>query len=119
MKAILSQSDDVYVISLEGKLDIESAGPLKEACQKLTKKTKKIVFNMDKLSFVGSTGIMPFVQTLEKLAIDDKIEVKFCKVKSEFKRIFSASPLKDLSVFEDESSAVKSYRQVIIDDKPA
>lgn len=112
MKAVLTKADDVYVISLEGKLDIESSIPLKQACEKLLKKTKKIVFNMEKLSFVGSTGIMPFVQTLEILAIENNVEVKFCKVKSEFKRIFQASPLKDLSIFEDQGSAINSYQDI-------
>ena len=110
MKAKLAKKNDVMIVSLSGRIDVEFAEPFREACLgKIAKSSDKIVFNMNELSFVGSNGIMPFVRTMMDLAKNEKAKLKFCEVSSEFKKIFAASPLQNIEIFESEDKAVDSF----------
>ena len=72
-----------------------------------------MVFNLEGLNFVGSNGILPFMETLEELRKVSNVEVRFCKVSSEFQKIFSASPLKDVEIFSDENGAIYSNKTTL------
>jgi anti-anti-sigma regulatory factor len=69
----------------------------------------KVVFNMRELSFVGSSGITTFVETLRSFAQSNKNKPKFCGLGSEFKRVFAAGELAELEVYESANLAVNSF----------
>ncbi len=51
---------------------------------------KKIIFNLERLEFVGSSGIASFVQTLRDFNANAPSKPVYCNVKSEFKRVIRA-----------------------------
>lgn len=51
---------------------------------------RKIIFNLEKLEFVGSSGIASFVQTLREFNASAPSQPLYCNVRSEFKRVFKA-----------------------------
>lgn len=111
MKAQLSTVEDVVIVNLSGRINMEYTEPFREACLKdIPKRSKKIIFNLKELSFVGSNGIMPFVHTLRDLAAQGETELRFCQVGSEFKKIFAASPLASVQIFDSQDHAVASLR---------
>ena len=111
MQAKLAKKKDVVVVSLSGKIDVENAEPFRKACiDQLSRQGEKVVFNLNGLSFVGSNGIMPFVRTLDEFKKSTNLELKFCQVGSEFKKIFAASPLAELEIFESVEMAVESFQ---------
>lgn len=111
MEAKVQHRDGVVVVNLKGFIDVETAQPFREACMKsLAKQNKKVIFNLEGLNFVGSNGILPFMETLEDLRKMSNVEVRFCKVSSEFQKIFSASPLKDVEIFSDENGAINANK---------
>jgi len=113
MEAKVLKKNGVTVVNLKGFIDVETAQPFREACLKSLGQTgNKVVFNLEGLNFVGSNGILPFVETLYDLYGQDKVEIKFCKVSSEFQKIFKASPLRDVEIFNDETSAVGALNQI-------
>lgn len=113
MKAILSTVDDVIIVNLSGRINMEYTETFREACmQHIAKRSNKIIFNLKELNFVGSNGIMPFVGTLNELASANKKELRFCQVSSEFKKIFAASPLASIQIFDSEDGAVESLRNL-------
>lgn len=115
MEAKVQHKEDVVVVNLKGFIDIETAKPFREACMKsIARLDKRIIFNLEGLNFVGSNGIIPFLQTLEELRSQSKMQMGFCKVSSEFQKIFSASPLNDIEIYEDEdgTSAVNSNQEI-------
>ena len=113
MKAKIATVDDVVIVNLSGRINMEYTEPFREACLKeIPQRSKKIIFNLKELSFVGSNGIMPFVHTLKDLAALQETELRFCQVGSEFQKIFAASPLANVQIFENEDSAVASLRNL-------
>ena len=81
MKTKIKKLGDTIVVSMDGKLDFATNEPLKQDLTDLldaemaksirkAKKTdsvpKKIIFNLEKLEFVGSSGISSFIQTLKE-----------------------------------------------------
>jgi len=111
MEAKVLKKNGVTVINLRGFIDIETAQPFREACRKSLAKSEKVVFNLEGLNFVGSHGILPFVETLHDLCEVETVQVKFCAVSSEFQKIFKASPLRDVEIFNDEGAAVVALSQ--------
>lgn len=113
MKAELSTVEDIVIVNLSGRINMEYTETFREAClQDIAQRSSKIVFNLKELSFVGSNGIMPFVQTLKDLAGTKQTQLRFCQVSSEFQKIFAASPLANIQIFDDPTHAVASLRNL-------
>lgn len=113
MKAKLFLNEDVVIVNLSGRIDMEYTETFREALLRdVGGRSDKIIFNLKELSFVGSNGIMPFVSALSDLAQVQNKEVRFCQVSSEFKKIFAASPLSRIQIFDDQDTAVASLRNL-------
>ncbi len=104
MKTQIKKNGDVVIINFEGNLDFESTEPLKENLSRILNAThtdsaaSKIIFDLEGLEFVGSSGISNFVQTLKEFNHKSEEKPRYCNVKSEFKRIIKA--FDDEQVFE-------------------
>lgn len=108
MKAEINKHGDITVINLKGHLDFETAEPFRRAfLARLTE--EKIVFNFQELSFVGSSGITMFFDSLRDFASNRKVKPKFCGLGSEFRKIFAASPLAELEIYDSANNAVTSF----------
>ena len=113
MRAELSTFEDVIVVNLSGRINMEYMEPFREACLKdFARRSKKIIFNLKELSFVGSNGIMPFVGAIRDLAASQETELRFCQVSSEFKKIFAVSPLANIQIFDTQDTAIASLRNL-------
>ncbi len=121
MKAKLAVNKDVVVVNLSGRINMEYTEVFRQACLgDISRRADKIVFNLQELSFVGSNGIMPFVNAITALASIEKKQLRFCGVGSEFKKIFAASPLSNIQIFENTDSAIASLRNLtFLGDEPA
>jgi anti-sigma B factor antagonist len=107
VQAKIRKDGDVTVVELEGRLDFETAEPFREKCQNILSNSK-VVFNLSALSFVGSSGIGVFVNTLREFSQSSPVAPKFCNLKSEFKKVFRATD-ESFQIFEDENSALSSF----------
>ncbi len=111
MKAMIRQEGEVFVIYLRGKVEFDSTEPFRNTVLSHLK-NQKVVFNMENLNFVGSNGITPFIETMVELCNSRDSNVHFCNLSSEFQRIFEASSIQALKVFENESVAKSSFYDV-------
>ena len=118
MKTQIKKNGDTIVISMDGRLDFGVHVPLREDLSKLIHPAledavaKKIIFNFEKLEFVGSSGISSFVQILKEFNANAPMKPRYCNVRSEFKRIIKAFDESDLFEFyENEDRARKSFDQ--------
>ena len=112
MKAFIrNPQNNVFVIDLKGEVDFASAEPFHQTCMSELSK-KNIVFNLKKLSFVGSDGLSSFMNTMKDLK--RKSALQFCCVGSEFRRIFAQSEIKDIAIYEDEQSAIATFQETDI-----
>lgn len=114
MEAKLEQHGDVTVVSFIGKLEMEKAAPLRELCLK-NFKDRKVVFNLSHLSFVGSSGLSTFVETIRILS-ESSNEFKLAGAGLEFRRLINLTVNPEFSFFEDTRKAIESYQPTLSDD---
>lgn len=112
MQAKIRKDGDITVVELKGRLDFETAEPFRETCADILSNSK-VVFNLAELSFVGSSGIGAFVNTLRDFTKASPVPPKFCNVKSEFRKVFKATDEVTFQVFDDEQTAVVSFNDTI------
>ncbi len=123
MKSQIKKVGESIVVQVDGKLDYETQDAFKESLRELASKKKnsaktdsvptEIIFNMEKLEFVGSSGITQYIQTLKDFAQKTDQKAKILNASSEFKKVMKA--FDDEEVFEfDESHAGprKSSKQI-------
>lgn len=108
MKAAVKRMGDVTVISIEGVLEIEHTQPFRQICiQKFV--GQKLVFNMRSASFVGSTGLQSFLDTVKTIDASNSYGLKMVGVKPEFRRLLANIETQKLSFFDEVNSAVQSF----------
>ena len=112
MNLIAKQDGNIVIFELEGHLDFETTQRFQEHCKGLYKanKEQRIVLNMEKLRFVGSSGINQFVRILKSFNSQDA-KPKFCRVSSDFLKVFRAyqTSRNPFEVFEDEVQAKVAF----------
>jgi anti-anti-sigma factor len=113
MEAKVINQDGVFVITLSGQLDFESADSLRNTCRRLFKE-KKVIFNLAHLNFVGSSGLTPFLELLGEMNKSHGKDIKLCSVSSEFVRLFEAGELYGLEVYENENGARQAFTGFVV-----
>jgi anti-anti-sigma factor len=108
LEARIIQAHDITVVKLKGFLDFEIAETFRKNCLE-NLSGYKVIFNLRELSFVGSSGITPFVEMLSQFSKSNNVRPKFCEMTSEFRRLFLSSQINDYEIFEDELGAMKSF----------
>lgn len=108
MDARVKRLGDVTVISITGSLNIEETQPFREACLKHFV-GKKVIFNLSAASFVGSTGLQAFLETVSAVEKSTGHGVRIVSAKSEFRRLFSSLEAKRIEFFESEGPALKEW----------
>jgi anti-anti-sigma factor len=108
MQARVAREGEIVVIHLEGRVDVETAEPFRKAClgQLLG---SKVVFDFRSLSFVGSSGILPFLETMQEFSNRNSVGFKFSGVGTEFKKVFAATTLNVIEIFDTHQQAVDSF----------
>src|SRR5690606_17462957 len=96
---------DVIVVRLSGRLDVEATEPFRRACANYLA-GKRVVFDFHSLSFVGSSGILPFLKIMQEFAARNAGAFKFSGVGSEFRKLLAATSLGVVEIFETSSEAV-------------
>ncbi len=109
MQAKIEQEGDVVIVHLGGLLNYEAVESFRVVCLKhLTQ--KKIVFDMQNLSFVGSIGITDLVSVMTEISRRPMTPVKFSRVSSEYLRVLQASELQSLEIYETPDYAKKAHQ---------
>ena len=112
MRASVREKDGVTVISVDGHLSFENNEPLKKQLLEMLKNRRRkyrVIFNLQNLNFVGSTGIKDFVKILKDL---NKLEPRprLCGLKREFRWMFNAfQGRKKFFMYDDENKAFESF----------
>lgn len=105
MKAMQRDAFGVTVIEFSGRLDVETSQAFKALCGKLGQ--QRVTFNMRKLVFVGSTGIVTFMEALKDCVAVHRAQINFCEVGLDFSKLILASPLRYVGIYDSEQAAVQ------------
>ncbi len=111
MDAKLDQCGEVMVITINGRLDIDKTKPFQEACFK-NLLDKKVVFNLQPLNFVGSTGIQNFFQALKEINSKNKFGLRIAGMTVDFQRLWTIQQ-DAMAIYENTQVAVKSFEPQI------
>ena len=108
MKTQITESKDIIIFRLQGIADVEDFASLEETCKKYCNK-KKVIFNLQKLHFVGTSGVTSLMGIMSELTRVSKL--KICSVGIEFQHVFNSTKLRELTFYEDESSAKDAFEE--------
>lgn len=118
MKTQIKKVGDTTVVSIDGKLDFEVQDTVRSDLAKLMGNTKrdelpkKVIFNLENLEFVGSSGISSFVAALREFNSRAEVKPRYCNVRSEFRRVMNAfDGGENFEFYETEDRARKSFDQ--------
>lgn len=100
---------EIMIVHLSGSIDVESVDLFRQACRGPLG-GRPVLFNLENLSFVGSTGLRPFLESLNDLTKTTGSDVRFCEVRNDFRQILAATPLGRRPCLLNEASGVESYR---------
>lgn len=109
MQAKLHVQGDITVVSISGKLQIEKTQHLKKVFEE-NLSDKKVVFCLDQLSFVGSSGIQSFFNLLSDFKASGKMDVKVAGLRPDFLRLWSFGA-RQIELHENVEQAVESFVQ--------
>lgn len=103
---------NVIVFELEGHLDFETTLQFQNACNSIVEKNEqaRLVFNLEKLKFVGSSGINQFIRVLKDFN-SLTVKPRYCQLSSEFTRVFRAyqTSRNPFEIHENEQVAIVSF----------
>jgi anti-anti-sigma factor len=108
MEAKLKNQGEVTIITIQGPLNIERTQSFREVCLRHLL-GKKVIFNMEMASFVGSTGLQAFLETVRTLSEENQHGLKVVGVQAEFRRIFQNLEIQQLQIHDSEETAVSSF----------
>ena len=108
MEAKYDMRGEVVVVELKGRLNHEMSGAFRKTCLERLM-SEKVVFDLRHLNFVGSLGLKDFVDTLDQLAQRSRTGIRFSGVSSEFRRLFEASGISALTIYDNTDKAVQSF----------
>jgi|GEM_PF-4050219 anti-anti-sigma factor len=108
MQARLKTQNGIAVVALSGRVDVETALPFRAACLREFK-GKRLVFDFSALNFVGSQGLLPFLETFQEFYESAPGSFKFSGVSVEFRQLFSATPLYQVEIYESVDVAVMAF----------
>ena len=104
MKAkVRTDSCGNIIVHMEGGLNYENTAPLKQELEALTKEnpTAQITIDINRLDFVGSSGISFFVDTIKALN-NKKDQIRISNANNEFIKVFQLYKLDMMTVLENE-----------------
>lgn len=106
---------ETLILELEGQLDFETTLQFQQTCTSLIQKNEmqKVVFNLEKLKFVGSSGINHFIRIMKDFNSPKftKRKPKLCHLSTEFQRIFRAyqAARNPFDIFENQTEAIAAF----------
>ena len=112
MEAKLKKQGEISIVMIQGHLNIEETQSFRDVCVKHFT-GQKVIFNMEKANFVGSTGLQPFLETIQHITQDNANGLKIVGVKSEFRRIFQNMDAQNLEIHDTEAGAIASFNKIV------
>ncbi|GEN45209.1 anti-sigma F factor antagonist [Alkalibacillus haloalkaliphilus] len=102
------RKEDVLLVRLVGELDHHEAETLKEKWQQYLQDdgVKNVVVNLERLSFMDSSGLGVFLGRYKEVKANDG-EMVICSINKSVKRLFELSGMfKLVNTEEDETAAL-------------
>jgi len=107
--------DDLWVVSLVGRLDLFNSNKINEKMDKLLveNKAKKIIMNLAEVKYLSSGGIRMIVQLVKKIRKDGG-ELLLCSLSKAVKDVLDMVGFNLLfTTYETEQDAIQNFKDNI------
>lgn len=103
IERIITDSKGDIIVQMRGGLDYDNTIHLREQLKHISEKnrTSVLTLNLERLNFIGSSGISHFVETLNILS-ETRKNLKLEGVSEEFVKVFKLYELKSLNDILDD-----------------
>ncbi len=108
MEAHLEVLGDFTVIKVIGPIESQKNEVFREICRNKMQ-SKKVIFCLENMKFVGSSGIQIFFKTLEDLNMQNPFGVKVTGLSADFQKLLSAGQPPQFSIFINLQQAIESF----------
>lgn len=104
---------EILIVSLCGQIDVESVDLFRQACRGPLS-GRPVLFSLESLTFVGSSGLRPFLESLNDLTKVPGSDVRFSNVRNDFRQILMATPLGRRPCYDNEKIGLESFRHEFV-----
>lgn len=103
----VTEQDDIKIVHLEGKLDVNLSIEIEAEFEKMIDAgTTKMVLDLKKVEYLSSSGLRIFISAMRKLK-ERNGKLVLCNITPMVKKIFKIVELEDLfEIYETTSQAV-------------
>lgn len=109
LKTNICHEGDITFLEFQGKLNFEDTAQLHDDIGTLLKMNRQVVIDFNDLDFIGSSGIVGFLQTIRDVGVAHGRMPRFCNVGKEFRRMLDSLKFQPESILEDRKAATASF----------
>ncbi len=106
------ESGDVVILDVNGEIDLYNAPEIKETINRLIEEKKyNVVINLDKVSYIDSSGIGALISSLSNLK---KYQggLKICNVSGSVRKVFELTKLTSFfEIYDSEPDAINAFKK--------
>ncbi len=106
------QNGDVVILDVNGEIDLYNAPEIKDTINKLIEEKKyNVVINLDKVSYIDSSGIGALISSLSNLK---KYQggLKICNVSGSVRKVFELTKLTSFfEIYDSEQEAISAFNK--------
>lgn len=105
-------SGDIVILDVNGEIDLYNAPEIKDTINKLIEEKKyNVVINLDKVSYIDSSGIGALISSLSNLK---KYQggLKICNVSGSVRKVFELTKLTSFfEIYDSETEAIQAFNK--------
>jgi anti-anti-sigma factor len=109
MEITLKRQNEWTVVNISGRIELEKTHAFREACLS-SLANEKVIFILDRLQFVGSTGMTEFFECLYAVEKIKSCGVRLVGLSSDFKRFIAYTKASELRMHETIDEAFKPHK---------
>ncbi|MCS7205587.1 MAG: STAS domain-containing protein [Leptospiraceae bacterium] len=106
------ESGDIVILDVNGEIDLYNAPEIKDTINKLIEEKKyNVVINLDKVSYIDSSGIGALISSLSNLK---KYQggLKICNVSGSVRKVFELTKLTSFfEIYDTETEAISAFKK--------
>jgi len=106
-------SGDIVILDVNGEIDLYNAPEIKDTINKLIEEKKyNVVINLDKVSYIDSSGIGALISSLSNLK---KYQggLKICNVSGSVRKVFELTKLTSFfEIYDSEQEAISAFKKI-------
>ena len=105
------EKGSISILDIQGEVDLYNAPDIKNMIQNLIDKQRyKVIINLEKVSYIDSSGIGALVASLSKLKMHEGGEMKIINLLASVERVFELTKLVSFfSIYDSEDEAVAAF----------